>query len=200
LPAPPLLDAGAWHSFVILWVVSGTYSGVTDWRGHTNSTCYDLGVIVYTIVIVVLTAKLMLETHYFTWINWFGFYFSVGIWFVWCFGIHLLEKWVPETGGSIYHLAGTAGYWFVLGITPFVALLRDVVWKFAKRNYFPQPYHLVQEALHCGVPLDEVDLETAGTKGSLGKVLFAKAARAAAAIKSGMGQGYAFDGVQTSPR
>ena len=53
---------------------------VTDHRGHTNSTRYDMGVVIYSIVILVLTFKLMLETHYFTWINWFGFYGSVLTW------------------------------------------------------------------------------------------------------------------------
>jgi len=185
--------SGIWHAMMILWVVTGTYSEVTDHRGHTNSTCYDMGVVIYSIVILVLTFKLMLETHYFTWINWFGFYGSVLTWFTWCFSVHLWYNLIPETNGTIYHLAATAGFWFCMILAPVVCLLRDAGWKCAKRMYFPEPYHLVQEAIEHGVPLEGVDLDYMGQKGSLRRALLAKAARAAAFTKSMMGTGYAYD-------
>ena len=73
--------------------------------------------------------------------------------------------------------------------------MRDAVWKVVKRIYFPQPYHLVQEAVHYGIPIEDVDLESVGQKGVLQKALFAKAARAAAYTKSVMGSGSAYDHV-----
>jgi len=192
--------SGIWHAVCILWVVQGTYSDVTDHRGHTNSTCYDMGVVIYTIIILVLTMKLMLETHYYTWINWFGFATSVMVWFIWCFSVHLWASFVPETNGTIYHLAATSGYWFCILIGPFIALFRDAAWKFAKRVYFPEPYHLVQEAIHHDIPLEDVDLDYIQRKGALRRAIFAKAARAAAFSKDLMGQGYAYDGPAEPPR
>jgi len=187
------LLSGIWHAVIILWVVSGVYSDVGDVHGHTNSTCYDTGVVIYTVIIIVLTMKLMLETHSFTWINWFGFGFSIAMWFVWCFGIHLLPKVVPETNGTIYHLAKTVGFWLCLIQATTCALLRDAVWKFAKRVYFPEPYHLVQEAIHYGIPLEQVDLEMVGQKGSLQKALFAQMVRGMAYTKSVLGKGNSYD-------
>jgi len=185
--------SGIWHAIIILWVVSGTYREVTSSQGHTNSTCYDLGVVIYTIIVLVLTGKLMLETHYFTTYNWVALGFSIVMWYLWCFSVHLWVNFIPETTGTIYHLARTAGYWFCIILAPTVALMRDAVWKVVKRIYFPQPYHLVQEAIHYGIPIEDVDLQSVGREGILQKALFAKAARAAAYTKSVMGSGSAYD-------
>ena len=188
--------SGLWHSIVILSTVKGMFAAteVPHYQGHTNSSCYDLGVVVYSIVVVVLALKLMLETHYFTWINWFGFVFSVMIWFVWCIIIHLWSEAVPETNGTIYHLSSTVGFWACLILTPIICLLRDFVWKFGKRVYCPEPYHLIQEAVHLGIPLGEFELDTFKEKSSVKGIILAKAARAAAFTKSAFGIGYAYDG------
>jgi len=196
------LLSGLWHSYVIIWVVQNMYawSEVSHPKGHLNSSCYDLGVVIYTVVILVLTLKLMLETHYFTWINWAGFGSSIAVWFVWCFSVHLWYTLIPETNGTIYHLSATAGFWFCLLVTPVIALMRDFVWKFGKRVYCPEPYHLVQEAIAYDIPLECVDLDSSERKGALRRIMLAKAARAAAYTKSLMGFGYAYDGPSVEPR
>jgi len=42
-------------------------------------------------------------------------------------------------------LFNTVPFWFSIIIIPPVALSKDFIWAFIKRNYYPESYHIVQE-------------------------------------------------------
>ena len=50
-----------------------------------------------------------------------------------------------ELGYVAYHILNTPKFYFTCILVVIVALFRDFMWKSAKRTFFPQPYHIVQE-------------------------------------------------------
>eukprot|EP00658_Telonema_sp_P-2_P063865 TRINITY_DN5268_c0_g4_i3.p1 TRINITY_DN5268_c0_g4~~TRINITY_DN5268_c0_g4_i3.p1 ORF type:complete len:1137 (-),score=307.52 TRINITY_DN5268_c0_g4_i3:207-3617(-) len=173
---------GIWHSLVILWYIMNAYACITQYYGK-DMDIFDMGVVTYTLVILVVTGKLMLEMHYFSWVNNVCITVSIMIWFGWCFTSSL---WValPETYMSIYHLCGTSAFYLTCIGCTLTALLRDFTWKFAKRVYYPAGYHLLQEAIHEGLPLEEVEIYTGKRSGVLRKIFMLQFARFASALRS----------------
>lgn len=51
----------------------------------------------------------------------------------------------PEVYMMIYRLFETPTYFLLVMMVPVLALLRDATWKFLKRSYTPEPYHIIQE-------------------------------------------------------
>ncbi|KAI9726404.1 MAG: hypothetical protein M1834_009032 [Cirrosporium novae-zelandiae] len=56
-----------------------------------------------------------------------------------------LIGWSPELIGITTPLYTSPQFWLMGIVLPAFCLLRDLVWKYAKRMYLPQPYHHVQE-------------------------------------------------------
>ncbi|OZJ04656.1 hypothetical protein BZG36_02875 [Bifiguratus adelaidae] len=50
-----------------------------------------------------------------------------------------------EYHGIIPRLYGNLQFWIYIIAVPLMVNLRDFVWKYLKRMYFPRPYHIVQE-------------------------------------------------------
>lgn len=50
-----------------------------------------------------------------------------------------------EYAGIIPRLYTSPIFWLMAIVLPFLCLLRDIIWKYMKRMYFPQAYHHVQE-------------------------------------------------------
>ncbi|CAA21897.1 P-type ATPase [Schizosaccharomyces pombe] len=50
-----------------------------------------------------------------------------------------------EYYGIIPHLYGNLKFWASLLVLPTIALMRDFVWKYSSRMYYPEEYHYVQE-------------------------------------------------------
>ncbi|EDO15797.1 hypothetical protein Kpol_1040p10 [Vanderwaltozyma polyspora DSM 70294] len=50
-----------------------------------------------------------------------------------------------EYFGVVTHTYGSATFWLMLLVLPIFALLRDFAWKYYRRMYIPQAYHVVQE-------------------------------------------------------
>ncbi|KAK9451379.1 uncharacterized protein V1518DRAFT_408402 [Limtongia smithiae] len=50
-----------------------------------------------------------------------------------------------EFFGIMPHMYGSLVFWAMMIVLPALCLLRDFAWKYAKRMYFPKPYHHVQE-------------------------------------------------------
>eukprot|EP00656_Telonema_subtile_P056129 TRINITY_DN8904_c0_g1_i2.p1 TRINITY_DN8904_c0_g1~~TRINITY_DN8904_c0_g1_i2.p1 ORF type:complete len:937 (+),score=242.03 TRINITY_DN8904_c0_g1_i2:364-3174(+) len=175
--------SGLWHSVLIYWFVINVYSGITSWSGK-DLDIYDIGVATYTLVVLVVTFKLMLEMHYYSWINVLCIIVSFAIWFVWCFGSHLWYVGIPDTYMTIYHLMSTAAFYLICAACTVTCLTRDAAWKYAKRVYFPAPYHLMQEAIAVGLPLEDVDINTGKRRGVLKKIFMLQVARCASSLRS----------------
>jgi len=173
---------GIWHSLVILWFVMNVYSRPTSTVGK-DLDIFDMGVVTYTLVILVVTGKLLLEVHWHTWISHVALVVSIAAWFGWCFGSNLWFDLMPDVYMSIYHLCGTPAFYFIMAACTCTALMRDFAWKYAKRVYFPTPYHLVQTAIAKGESIDDLDLETGKSNGVLRRILMVQLARCMSALR-----------------
>jgi phospholipid-transporting ATPase len=50
-----------------------------------------------------------------------------------------------EYAGVVPRLFPSLTFWLTIIVVPTLCLLRDYAWKYAKRMYYPQAYHHVQE-------------------------------------------------------
>jgi phospholipid-transporting ATPase len=50
-----------------------------------------------------------------------------------------------EMSGLAAQMYGSGIFWFFVIIAPIICLTRDYIWKVLKRNFWPRPYHIVQE-------------------------------------------------------
>jgi phospholipid-transporting ATPase len=57
-----------------------------------------------------------------------------------------------ELYGSDWAVYTAGVFWFGIFFLPFAINLRDFVWKYIKRTYLPQPYHIVQEVQKFNIP------------------------------------------------
>ncbi|KAI5294807.1 hypothetical protein KEM52_003143 [Ascosphaera acerosa] len=55
------------------------------------------------------------------------------------------KGWSTEYAGIIPRLYTSPVFWLMALVLPALCLMRDIVWKYMKRMYFPQAYHHVQE-------------------------------------------------------
>merc|ERR1711865_700644 len=104
-------------------------------------------------------------------------------WFAWCFASNLWFDLMPDVYMSIYHLCGTASFYFILAAGTVTALARDFAWKYSKRVYFPTPYHLVQRAIANKESIDDLDLEISTGNGALRRILIVQLARCMSALR-----------------
>jgi hypothetical protein len=103
-------------------------------------------------LILTVTAQLGISTHAWTWAN------HVGIWIV-QLAVFLIAAiclnvppWVYLTGnwplyGVVFWLFSTPIFWLLIFTVPIVAVLPNYVGAAVYRNYFPKPYHFLQEHL-----------------------------------------------------
>ena len=94
---------------------------------------FDMGIVTYTLVLLVITGKLMLEMHSYTLYSVICIIISFVLWFGWLFGSNLWYEALPEIYMSIYHLCGTTSFYTGLLACSVTSLIRDFAWKYAKR-------------------------------------------------------------------
>eukprot|EP01062_Namystynia_karyoxenos_P058547 TRINITY_DN5006_c0_g2_i1.p1 TRINITY_DN5006_c0_g2~~TRINITY_DN5006_c0_g2_i1.p1 ORF type:complete len:1424 (+),score=501.25 TRINITY_DN5006_c0_g2_i1:74-4273(+) len=106
------------------------------------------GITVYTCVIWVVTLKAALETISWTWINHLATWGSALTWYIflviygelWSFAAEMGEDW-----HLMYRVVlSDVRHWFVLIVTVFLALYRDLCWKFVRRTFHTSLLHKVQ--------------------------------------------------------
>ena len=141
---------GVYHALLLFMLPLGATTGMIAASGRAIGV-YESGIVVYTAALIVVTLKLALESHYWVWLNhlfnwgsvvilWFGFQLIYSL-----FGVAGFRAMGWDVTFSFYIIASQAPYWFAVALTVVAVLARDVLWKFAKRTYAPQPYHIVQE-------------------------------------------------------
>lgn len=144
------------------WVLNGFYHSAVVFIGsvlfYRYGNCLNMGgetadhwvwgVGIYTTSIIIVLGKAALITSQWTkftlvaipgslviWLLFFPFYSAV-------FPRVNVSK---EYYGIIGHVYGSATFWLMCIVLPVFALLRDFVWKYYKRTYSPESYHVVQE-------------------------------------------------------
>lgn len=144
------------------WVLNGFYHSAVTFIGSVlfyrygnslnmggeTADHWTWGVAIYTTSIIIVLGKAALITNQWTkftlvaipgslviWLVFFPFYSAV-------FPRVNVSK---EFYGIIGHVYGSATFWLMCIVLPVLALTRDFVWKYYKRTYSPETYHVVQE-------------------------------------------------------
>jgi len=102
----------------------------------------------YTIVLLVVTFRLAIQTQYFTWINFATYMGSLALWYLFV----VIECSIPNgllTDGTlywaIYNLSDLPFFWLSLILTPVLALLPAFTYKMVIMMYYPSLTHQVQQ-------------------------------------------------------
>eukprot|EP00668_Euglena_longa_P001273 GGOE01001505.1.p1 GENE.GGOE01001505.1~~GGOE01001505.1.p1 ORF type:complete len:1133 (-),score=369.93 GGOE01001505.1:261-3659(-) len=89
-----------------------------------------LGVTVYTVVVLVVNLKAGLECQSWTWLHHFAIWGSILVWYIFMMVYGTIFSLSPAMWGMIIRLYKLPQFWLVSLLTPVIALLRDVLWKY----------------------------------------------------------------------
>lgn len=148
------------HSFWS-WIGNGFYHSLLAYILSELVFLYDLpqsdgkvaghwvwGTALYTAVLATVLGKAALITNIWTK---YTFLAIPGSMVVWMAFIPAYAEAAPRIGispeywGVIPHLFPSPTFWLFAFVLPAICLARDFAWKYAKRMYYPQAYHHVQE-------------------------------------------------------
>ncbi|KAJ1561416.1 hypothetical protein HK405_003976 [Cladochytrium tenue] len=143
------------HSLVMFQALAWVYGeGAVLGDGRVGSN-WQLGQTAYTVDLISITWKAALCAD--TWVRFtlvavFG---SIGLWLALFPAYAAVAPLIPlssELNGIVPPMFGSAGFWFAILLVPVATNYRDFIWKFTKRNYFPRPYHIIQEIQKYNIP------------------------------------------------
>ena len=140
---------GFYHSAItfICSILFYKYGNSLNMHGETVDH-WTWGVAVYTSSIITVLGKAALITNQWTKFTFFAIPGSLLFWLVF-YPIYaaILPHWdiSYELRGTISHCYRSATFWLMCIVVPMFSLLRDILWKYYKRNYNPATYHIVQE-------------------------------------------------------
>eukprot|EP00761_Pharyngomonas_kirbyi_P011814 gb/GECH01011840.1/.p1 GENE.gb/GECH01011840.1/~~gb/GECH01011840.1/.p1 ORF type:complete len:1231 (+),score=299.55 gb/GECH01011840.1/:1-3693(+) len=177
-----------WHSMVCFFVPFIALNNVLSplEGGHTLDMI-DIGIAMYTAVVIVVNLKVAIETSTFNWVTVVLIGGSILSWFVFViiygslFAILKFGDFAPMF--FEYRNFGSILFWLVVLLTVTLALSRDLGWKFYLRSSSRQLYYAVQKADATGrqiekdmmlqsYPMEEsVDIELRKKKSTLAKTL-----------------------------
>lgn len=143
------------HSLIIYYMMRTIYGDATMLSDGRIASNWLLGQMVYTTDLLTISWKAALIAD--TWVKftWMAIFGSIGIWFVlfpvYCYIAPMLGL-SEELSGLVAPMFGNAAFWFGVLLVPVTAMIRDFTWKYIKRTYLPQPYHIVQEIQRYNIP------------------------------------------------
>ena len=148
------------HSF-FSWILNGFYHSLVLYFASEFIWRYDLpqsdgktaghwvwGAGLYTAVLATVLGKAALVTNLWTKYTVLAIPGSMLIWMGF---LPLYATVAPKLGfseeydGVLLRLFTSPVFWAMALVLPVLCLLRDFAWKYAKRMYFPQTYHHIQE-------------------------------------------------------
>ncbi|KAH0536820.1 hypothetical protein FGG08_006353 [Glutinoglossum americanum] len=148
------------HSF-FSWILNGFYHSLLLYFASEFIWLWDLpqsdgrvaghwvwGTALYTAVLATVLGKAALVTNIWTK---YTFLAIPGSMIIWMGFIPVYAIVAPKLGfsteytGIIPRLFSSPVFWLMACVLPVLCLLRDFSWKYAKRMYFPQTYHHIQE-------------------------------------------------------
>lgn len=144
------------------WVANGFYHSAVTYIGSILFYRYGFalnihgetadhwtwGTAVYTTSVLIVLGKAALVTNQWT-------KFTVvaipGSFILWLIFFPIYASIFPHVNisteyyGVVSHTYGSATFWLMIIVLPTFALLRDFAWKYYRRMYVPETYHVVQE-------------------------------------------------------
>jgi len=126
---------GCVTSFVLFAMPLGAYHNKTDEFGKVLSDHYLFGSVVATILVIVVTAQVALDTQYWTIWNHVTIWGSLMLYF----GLTLGYNWLigGQYIGSLTTAMNDQTFWFVVLLTTVILILPVVAWRFFKVDVSP---------------------------------------------------------------
>lgn len=144
------------------WILNGFYHSAIIYGGtvlfYNNGAALNIhgetadhwtwGVCVYTTSIIVVLGKAALVTNQWTKFTVFAIPGSLVFWFIF---FPIYASIFPYAGmsteyfGVVSHTYGSATFWLSILVLPVLALFRDFIWKYYRRMFIPEAYHVAQE-------------------------------------------------------
>jgi phospholipid-transporting ATPase len=107
-----------------------------------------LGAVIYVAVLVTVLGKAALLLTHWTWLAFLTLPGSLIAWFFFFpFYDHIFAAHTPiaqEIRGLSGPLLTAPIFWLFVVAVPVMCLLRDLLWKYARRQQFPLPHHIIQ--------------------------------------------------------
>ncbi|XP_059157740.1 probable phospholipid-transporting ATPase IA isoform X3 [Physella acuta] len=136
------------HAVVLFWMTVATLRTDIAFSDGKVGDYLFLGNFIYTYVVITVSIKAGLEIVAWTWLTHLAIWGSVACWFIFlvCYShIYEIVRLSPEMIGMDQYVLGCSLFWLGLLIIPFTALLRDIVWKVFRREFFKTHRQSVQE-------------------------------------------------------
>ncbi|KAK4898740.1 aminophospholipid translocase [Elasticomyces elasticus] len=139
---------GFYHSLILYFVSELIYWNDGYLSDGKISGHWVWGTSLYTAGLVTVLGKAALITNIWTKYTVIAIPGSLAIWFIF---LPVYAIVAPKLGFSTEYvnllpvLLTDPKTWLMMVVVPVLCLLRDFAWKYAKRMYFPQAYHHVQE-------------------------------------------------------
>jgi len=122
-------------SMVLFMIPMGAYHDKTDDNGLVLADHYLFGSVVATILVIVVTAQIALDTSYWTVWNHITIWGSVIFYFLFTFFYNYVIK--GQHVGSLATAMADTTFWFTTMLTTVVLLLPVVAWRFYKVDVHP---------------------------------------------------------------
>ncbi|ORY37234.1 phospholipid-translocating P-type ATPase [Rhizoclosmatium globosum] len=136
------------HSFMIYWFMKVTSSESQMLADGRVVNIWLVGMNLYTIDIILVTLKAAITVNTWTWFTRLAVLGSLVAWMT----LFPLYAWLApmiNLSPELYGIPGTMysswTFWFSILVVPVMPLIRDFVWKYYKRSYWPRSYHIIQE-------------------------------------------------------
>lgn len=140
---------GAVHSMIVFWTATLFMDSMAvGSNGHVVgfwTTCTTM----FTSIVTIATAKMMLETR--TWTRWSMMVFAISefMWFLWLIVYSAMPLSAGFENQDIYGVPGVAlampQFWFIVLIALTLALVPDVLYKYVRRMYLPKRIDVIEE-------------------------------------------------------
>jgi phospholipid-transporting ATPase len=139
---------GFYHSLILYYGSILIYWDDAPLGDGTTAGHWVWGTAMYTAGLVTVLAKAALITNIWTKYTVIAIPGSMAIWFIF---LPIYAFVAPKLNFSTEYvntlpiIMSSPRYWLTIIALPAVCLIRDFAWKYAKRMYYPQTYHHVQE-------------------------------------------------------
>ncbi|KAL6054164.1 Phospholipid-transporting ATPase [Balamuthia mandrillaris] len=140
---------GVYQSVVAFFFGMGAFSNGNVSKSGRVLDLFGMGHTIMLTVILIVTARVSLLTSTWTLYNHGAITFSLLVWFLFIIAFSFIPDnplaHPDEIARDPFNWMSTAAFWLTPFVATAVACLPDILYKFIKRTYFPENYHIVQE-------------------------------------------------------
>ncbi|KAF2100737.1 putative phospholipid-transporting ATPase [Rhizodiscina lignyota] len=139
---------GFYHSLILYWFSEAFFLNDLPQGDGKVAGHWVWGGALYTAALTTALGKAALITNLWTKYTVLAIPGSLAVWFIY---LPIYATVAPKLGfstewaGVLPRLFSSPVFWVMIVVLPVLCLLRDIAWKYAKRMYYPQAYHHIQE-------------------------------------------------------